>query len=76
MVIKTLSLLGANFDCASQGEISNVHSLGITSDRIIFANPTKHRNHIKYAAKTGVSVMTFDNEDELYKIKDLYPNAK
>lgn len=76
MVLKTLSSLGANFDCASQGEISDVLSLGIKSDRIIFANPIKLWNHIKYAANNDVSIMTFDNDSELYKIKDLYPDSK
>ena len=30
----------------------------------------------RYAAANNVALMTFDNEAELYKVKDLYPDAK
>jgi len=29
-----------------------------------------------FAAKRGVSMMTFDSKEELFKIKELYPNAE
>lgn len=76
MVLEVLASLGIGFDCASQGEIQKVLSLGVAPNRIIFANPTKKNSHIKYAAETGVSLMTFDNVNELYKIKKYYPDAK
>ncbi|KAF6197753.1 hypothetical protein GE061_008719 [Apolygus lucorum] len=76
IVLKTLAALGANFDCASKGEIARVLSLGVAPDRIIFANPVKQQTHIKFAAKVGVDLMTFDNAPELYKIKEYNPSAK
>ena len=45
-------------------------------DRIIFANPVKQVSHIRYAASAGVRVMTFDNENELYKVRQHHPTAK
>ena len=30
----------------------------------------------RYASKVGVSLMTFDNEAELHKIKEYYPTAE
>ena len=45
-------------------------------DRIIFANPVKQVSHIRYAASVGVRVMTFDNENELYKVRQHHPTAK
>ncbi|BET00341.1 ornithine [Nesidiocoris tenuis] len=76
IVLKTLAALGANFDCASKVEIARVLSVGVSPDRIIFANPVKQQNHIRFAAKVGVDLMTFDNSAELYKIKEHNPNAK
>lgn len=76
VVLETLVALGASFDCASQGEIMKVLSLGVSPDRIIFANPTKNPAQIRYARQIGLTKMTFDSEDELYKIKENFPRAE
>ncbi|ESO12426.1 hypothetical protein HELRODRAFT_93271 [Helobdella robusta] len=75
-VLKVLAKLGTGFDCASKGEIQKVLDLGVSSDRIIYANPCKQSSHIKYAARHHVEFMTFDNETELLKVKEYHPNAK
>jgi len=75
-VIKLLAYLGAGFDCASKGEIKKVMDLGVSADRIIYANPCKQSSYIRYAQEVGVNVMTFDNEQELLKIRQVYPNAR
>jgi ornithine decarboxylase len=75
-VIKLLAFLGAGFDCASKGEIKKVMDLGVSTDRIIYANPCKQLSYVRYAQEVGVEIMTFDNEQELMKIKKAYPNAK
>ena len=49
---------------------------GVSPDRIIYANPCKQVSHIHYATGIGIETMTFDNEDELIKIKLVYSNAK
>ncbi len=76
VIIKMLSHLGCNFDCASKEEISQVLSLGVSPERIIFANPCKASSHIKYARSEDVDLLTFDNVSELYKIKLYHPRAK
>ncbi|XP_032673355.1 ornithine decarboxylase 2-like [Odontomachus brunneus] len=75
-VIKVLAALGACFDCASEQEIKLVMQHGVHGDRIIFAHPTKYPSHIAYAKKVGVKQMTVDSEAELFKIKDIFPDAK
>ena len=77
-VLHLLSLLGTSFDCASAAEIAQVLSLPASPSpsRIIFANPCKPASFIRAAAEKGVSMMTFDNADELFKIKRVYPSAK
>lgn len=75
-ILRLLASLGAGFDCASSGEITNVLGLGVVPSRIIFANPCKATSFIRHAAKTNVEMMTFDNSDELYKIARSFPTAK
>ncbi|XP_011647235.2 ornithine decarboxylase 2-like [Pogonomyrmex barbatus] len=75
-VVKVLVALNACFDCASMEEIKMVMQHGVHGDRIIFAHPAKYPSHIKYAKKMGVKQMTVDGEDELFKIKELFPEAK
>jgi len=60
-IIKTLASVGVNFDCASKTEIQLTLGSGISSSRIIYANPTKMKSHINYAKSSGVDLMTFDN---------------
>ncbi|ELU40346.1 ornithine decarboxylase [Rhizoctonia solani AG-1 IA] len=75
-VLRLLSALGTGFDCASHGEISQVLGLGVDPSRIIFANPCKATSFVRHAAKSGVDMMTFDNQDELFKIARAHPKAK
>lgn len=76
VVLKLLADLGASFDCASKGEIQKILNQGVSTSRIIYANPCKQASFLRYAAKHNVPLMTFDNEAELYKVKDIYPSAK
>ncbi|KAI9834385.1 MAG: Ornithine decarboxylase [Sarea resinae] len=75
-VIRLLSELGTGFDCASKSEIEQVLKMGIEPSRIIYAQPCKTKSYVRYAAKEGVKQMTFDNADELYKTKELFPDAE
>lgn len=78
MVLHLLSLLGTSFDCASVAEFNAVLALpsAPAADRVIFANPCKPASFIRAAANAGVDMMTFDNADELHKIKRAHPGAK
>ena len=59
-----------------QHELQAILTLGVPPERIIYANPCKQVSHLKYAARKGVELMTFDNEGELHKVKEYCPNAK
>lgn len=76
VVLALMAKLGMGFDCASKSEIQKVLALGVDSSRIIYANPCKQNSYIKFAAKHNVSLMTFDNETELHKVKLVYPSAR
>lgn len=76
-VIKLLADLGTSFDCASMTEIQMVlDTNNVDPSRIIYANPCKQASHIAYASSVGVRMMTFDNKDELYKIRRIAPDAQ
>lgn len=75
-VLRLLANLGTGFDCASKAEIEQVLAMGVDPSRIIYAQPCKTKSHLRYAAKQGVKQMTFDNADELYKTKELFPDAQ
>jgi ornithine decarboxylase len=76
LIIKLLASLGCNFDCASKTEINKILEITDDPSRIIFAHPCKYRSHLQYAKENGIDLMTFDNEEELYKIFNIHRNAK
>lgn len=76
LILEMLLNMGCCFDCASKNEISQVLEIGASPDKIIFANPVKSTTHIKYARSAAVDFMTFDDVNELYKIKLHHPAAK
>ncbi|XP_069827479.1 antizyme inhibitor 2 isoform X3 [Dendropsophus ebraccatus] len=63
-------------DVSQTAEIELVQSIGVKPENIIYANPCKQISQIKYAARNGVQMMTFDNEVELSKVSRSHPNAK
>jgi len=73
---RTLAGLGTGFDCASGEEMALVLGMGVPAEDLIFANPIKSAKDLKYARAQGVKKMTFDNEAELYKIKEAFPEAE
>jgi ornithine decarboxylase len=75
-VLRLLNAMGTGFDCASKAEMEQVLAMGVDPSRIIYAQPCKTKSHLRFAAKHGVKQMTFDNADELYKTKTLFPDAE
>lgn len=76
--MKIIKLLGdhdVNFDCASKEEIKKIMSLGFDTSRIIYANPCKSPEFIKFAKNNNIKYMTFDSEEELKKIKINHPES-
>lgn len=74
-LLAAMATLDMGFDCASQAEIESVLALGVSPDRIIFANPCKLESHTKYAASVGVDLTTFDSASEVEKIREFHPKS-
>jgi len=76
LILKVLASLDVNFDCASKNEIASVMNIVDDSSRVVFANPVKMISQLKYARANDIDLMTFDSDQELYKIKVYHPYAK
>lgn len=50
--------------------------MGVRPSNIVFAQTVKNVSHIKHAKSVGVDLMTFDNEEELYKVAKNFPEAQ
>jgi ornithine decarboxylase len=76
IIIRLMTSMDLGFDCASKNEIARVVSSGAPPEKIIFANPCKMTEQIKFARSNDIDMMTFDSSHELYKIKLYHPSAK
>ncbi|KAI5285451.1 hypothetical protein KEM52_002436, partial [Ascosphaera acerosa] len=74
-ILSLLRSLGAGFDCASQHEVDLALATGVDPSRIIYAQPCKAIPALRHVSGKGVKQMTFDNTDELYKIKHVCADA-
>ncbi|CAM4816889.1 unnamed protein product, partial [Rotaria magnacalcarata] len=79
-IVRIIAEMGGGFDCASAEELDLVRATcGVDFDyatRIIFAHPCKSVSHIKRFREAGVQMTVVDNEDELKKLKEHWPEAK
>ncbi|XP_060060914.1 antizyme inhibitor 2 isoform X7 [Erinaceus europaeus] len=75
-VLKVLAELGLGFSCANKAEMELVQHIGVPASKIIYSSPCKQIAQIKYAAKNGVRLLSFDNEMELEKVVKSHPSAK
>ena len=50
--------------------------MGVDSSKIVFAQTVKPVHNLKLAREKNVSLMTFDNEEELIKVQKHFPDAK
>lgn len=75
-ILDTMVELGASFDTASAGEIETLHRMGVSGERIIYANPVKTPAGLRMAAHCGVRRFTFDDASEIQKMAEAVPGAE
>jgi len=76
LVSNLLARAGCGFDCASKLEIEYALSLGVSPERIVYANPCKQTSMLRYARTHNVRMLTADNVEELHKVASVFPEAK
>ena len=74
-IVRTLKDLGSCFDVASDGEIFQLQEMGISGDRMVFANPIKPVHSIETARQAGISYYMVDSEPEIEKMARVAPGA-
>ncbi len=75
-ILKTFIEAGIGFDVASIYEMKALLDMGVSPERMIFANTIKTPEALKFAADHNINLMTFDSEYELNKIASYVPGAK
>ena len=53
------------------GEELSLRARGLTTGKIIYANPAKMQNHLEFAVANGIRMTVFDGEDELFKLAEI-----
>lgn len=71
-----LHRLTCGFDCASMNEIKKALQTGLSPEDIVYAHPAKPPGMIQFSKETGVDLFTIDSEQELNKMKKLFPNSR
>ena len=74
-IISLLHSLGCHFDAASKNEIVRLLELNIEPSKIIYANPCKSVDYIKFSRTNDINLLVIDCPNELYKIKSYHPEA-
>ena len=74
-ILQRMAMLGSSFDVASPGEMRLLHGIGVTGDRMIYANPVKTQEGLSLAAEYGVNKFTFDDVSEIGKMAAMVPGA-
>ena len=74
-ILETMINKGSEFDVASDGEINLLSSIGVSGDRMIYANPIKTESGLQACVEADVTRMTFDSETEIAKIARFVPHA-
>lgn len=69
-LLRWLKREGANFDCASPREITQVLKAGAKPQDIIYANPCKSHADVSTAWKAGVRLTVVDSPEEVQKLQE------
>ena len=75
-ILKVFAKKGIGFDVASAGEMKSLFKLGVSPNRMLFANTIKKPETIEYAVEKGIRLMTFDSEYELNKMAAVAPGSE
>lgn len=74
-ILRTLLSLGCGLDVASKGELQRALALGVPKHKVVYSHTCKAPSNLLFAKQKGIKLTVFDTEDELQKIKELYPKA-
>ncbi len=74
-IIELLMSKYSSFEISSYQEIKYLLELSVSPEKIIFSNPIKDPDAIEFAIQNGVSIFSFDSEEELDKFMEYKDRA-
>ena len=74
-LLAALARAGCRFDVASPAEITAAVLAGATAGELVYSNPVKRREDIRFAARLGVDLFVVDSPGEVDKVADAAAGA-
>ena len=75
-ILQVLHDEGTCFEVASVAEIDAMLDLGVDMETVLYSNPIKCPDSIRYATESGMVWFCVDTPEEVLKIADINPSAK
>src|SRR3954469_24825726 len=60
-LLAALAAAGCRFDVASPAEITAALLAGATADQLVYSNPVKRREDVRFAVRSGVDLFVVDS---------------
>ena len=74
-LLAALALAGCRFDVASPAEITAAVLAGAHAGELVYSNPVKRREDVRFAARLGVDLFVVDSPAEVEKVAEAAPGA-
>src|SRR3954454_13648525 len=74
-LLSALAAAGCRFDVASPAEITAALMAGATADDLLYSNPVKRRDDVRFAARLGVDRFVVDSASEVAKVAAAAPGS-
>jgi ornithine decarboxylase len=74
-LLAALAAAGCRFDVASPAEITAALMAGATPDDLLYSNPVKRRDDVRFAARLGVDRFVVDSPSEVAKVAVAAPGS-
>ena len=75
LLLAALAQAGCRFDVASPAEITAAVMAGARAAELVYSNPVKRREDVRFAARLGVELFVVDSPAEVDKVADAAPGA-
>jgi ornithine decarboxylase len=75
VLLAALAAAGCRFDVASPAEITATLVAGASAGELIYSNPVKRREDVRFAARLGVDLFVVDSPGEVAKVAAAAPGS-
>ena len=74
-LLSALAAAGCRFDVASPAEITAALMAGAAPSDLVYSNPVKRRDDVRFAARLGVELFVVDSPGEVAKVAEAAPGS-